>query len=66
MKAKKDLKSSDIRNLFFHYLIPSIGGMLGTSLYVLGDTMLVGRGLGSQGLVSLRFALSRVSCSYIC
>ncbi|NLL64191.1 MAG: MATE family efflux transporter [Clostridiaceae bacterium] len=31
--------------------------MLGTSLYVLGDTMIVGRGLGTQGLAALNLSI---------
>lgn len=42
---------------FFNYLFPSIGGMLGTSLYVLADTIFVGRSLGSQGLAALNISI---------
>lgn len=58
---KTDLKDLDIRQLFFKYLIPSIGGMLGISLYVLGDTMIVGRGLGSQGLAALNISIPLIN-----
>lgn len=51
------LLEEDIKKTFFKYLIPSIGGMLGVSLYVLGDTMIVGRGLGSQGLAALNISI---------
>lgn len=57
MKESVDLLDGDIKRVFLKYLIPSIGGMLGVSLYVLGDTMIVGRGLGSQGLAALNVSI---------
>ncbi len=56
-KEEKNLLEGDIKKTFFRYLLPAVGGMLGTSLYVLGDTMVVGRGLGSQGLAALNIAI---------
>ena len=49
--VKKDLLEGNIKEVFMKFLLPSIGGMLCTSLYVLGDTMIVGRYLGNDGLV---------------
>ena len=46
-----------MKKIFFKYLIPSVGGMLGVSLYVLGDTMVVGRGIGSVGLAALNISI---------
>lgn len=43
------------------YILPAIGGMLGTSLYVLGDTLLVGRRLGSAGLAALNIAIPLIN-----
>lgn len=57
LKEKVDLLEGNIRKIFLKYLIPAVGGMLGTSLYVLGDTMVVGRGLGSQGLAALNVGI---------
>lgn len=57
MKQKFDLLKGDIWNIFWSYLLPSVGGMLGISLYVLGDTLLVGRGLGSSGLAALNISI---------
>lgn len=58
---KVSLLNGDVRKTFFNYLIPSVGGMLGTSLYVLGDTMIVGRGLGSQGLAALNISIPMIN-----
>jgi len=55
--TKSDLLKGNIKEIFFKFLIPSIGGMLGTSLYVLGDTMIVGRYLGNDGLVALNLSI---------
>lgn len=57
MANRKTLLEGDINKTFFKYLIPAVGGMLGTSLYVLGDTMVVGRGLGSLGLAALNVSI---------
>ncbi len=57
MEKTYDLTHGNLRKVFFNYLVPSVGGMLGTSLYVLGDTMIVGRGLGSQGLAALNLSI---------
>ena len=61
MKENVDLLEGDIKRIFFKYLIPSIGGMLGVSLYVLGDTMIIGRGLGSQGLAALNVSIPLIN-----
>ena len=57
LKNKSDLLHGDIKKVFWSYLLPSVGGMLGISLYVLGDTLLVGRGLGSSGLAALNLSI---------
>lgn len=57
MKGNFDLLNDDIKKVFLKYLMPSVGGMLGISLYVLGDTLLVGRGLGSSGLAALNISI---------
>lgn len=54
---KLELIEVDMKSIFLKYLIPSVGGMLGVSLYVLGDTMMVGRGIGSTGLAALNISI---------
>lgn len=54
---KTQLLEGDMRKTFLKYLIPSVGGMLGVSLYVLGDTMIIGRGIGSVGLAALNISI---------
>ena len=47
--------------VFHRFLLPSIVGMLGTALYVLGDTMIVGRGLGRDGLAALNLSIPMIN-----
>ncbi len=47
--------------IYKKYIFPAIGGMLGTSLYVLGDTILVGRRLGAIGLASLNVSIPLIN-----
>src|SRR5574344_2526369 len=45
------------RKLFFRYLFPAISSTLVTSIYILVDTMIVGRGVGADALVALNLML---------
>lgn len=56
-----ELLETNMTKIFFKYLIPSVGGMLGVSLYVLGDTMIVGRGIGSTGLAALNISIPMIN-----
>ena len=58
---KTELLEGDMKKTFLKYLIPSVGGMLGVSLYVLGDTMIVGRGIGSVGLAALNISIPMIN-----
>ena len=54
------LLEGDIKETFFKYLLPSVGGMLGNSLYILGDTIMVGRALGGPGLAAINIAIPMI------
>lgn len=43
------------------WFLPGIFGLLGTSFYVLGDTLLVGQALGRTGLASLNFSIPMIN-----
>ena len=58
---KTELLEGDMKRIFLKYLIPSVGGMLGVSLYVLGDTIIVGRGIGSVGLAALNISIPMIN-----
>lgn len=49
------------KKVYLRYILPAIGGMMGTSLYVLGDTMLVGRRLGTDGLAALNISIPMIN-----
>ena len=46
-----------VGKLFFHYLIPSICGTMVTSIYVLADTIIIGKGIGLNALAALNIIL---------
>lgn len=41
-----NMLESPVRQVFFSYLVPSISATLVTSIYILADTMMIGRGVG--------------------
>lgn len=45
-----------VRQLFFHYLIPAICGTMVTSIYVLADTIFIGKRLGATALAALNIS----------
>lgn len=53
----KDFMEKPVRQLFFRYLIPSIMGTMVTSIYVLADTIMIGRGLGGVAMAALNISL---------
>jgi Na+-driven multidrug efflux pump len=52
-----DLVNDSIIKLFLKYLIPSICATLVTSIYVLADTVIVGKGVGAEGIVAMNIVL---------
>ena len=58
MKEKyPDLLNDRVDRLFYKYLIPSISATLVTSIYILADTVMIGRGVGSLGIAALNILL---------
>ena len=57
MKQTYDLLKDDVRSLFFRYLLPSISATLVTSIYVLADTIIVGKGIGEDAIAALNLIL---------
>lgn len=53
----KEFMEKPVKSLFFRYLIPSIMGTMVTSIYVLADTIIIGKGLGSVAMAALNIAL---------
>lgn len=53
----QDFITMPVRKLFFRYLIPAICGTMVTSIYVLADTIIVGKGLGATAIAAMNIAL---------
>lgn len=51
------LTTEPVSKLFFHYLIPSIMGTMVTSIYVLADTIIIGKGIGIHAMAALNIVL---------
>ena len=51
--ASIDLRNDPIRVSFWHYLLPAVSGMVVKSLYVMVDSIMVGRGVGSDALAAV-------------
>ena len=52
-----NLLEDPIKALYRKYLLPSISATLVTSIYILADTMMVGRGVGPVGIAALNLLL---------
>lgn len=46
-----------VKQLFFHYLLPAICGTMVTSIYVLADTIIIGKGIGMEAMAALNIVL---------
>ncbi|MGL5352930.1 MAG: MATE family efflux transporter, partial [Clostridium sp.] len=57
MKNKENLLTENEFRLVLRYIIPSMGGMVGMSLYIFADTFFIANGIGNLGLTSLNIAL---------
>lgn len=53
----QDFLQKPVNKLFFHYLVPSICGTMVTSIYVLADTIIIGKGIGTVAMAALNIAL---------
>lgn len=52
-----NLTDESVSKLFFRYLIPSICGTMVTSIYVLADTIIIGKGIGIDAMAALNIVL---------
>ncbi len=48
-----DLLKSDLKKLYFRFLIPSLGSAMVMSIYTLTDAIVIGKGVGSDALAAL-------------
>lgn len=54
---KPNLLEDPVQKLFIKYLAPSISATLVTSIYILADTLMIGRGVGPVGIAALNLVL---------
>lgn len=52
-----NLLEAPVEKAFCHYLVPAISATLVTSIYILADTMMIGRGVGAIGMAALNILL---------
>lgn len=52
-----NLLEDPVKKLFVRYLMPSISATLVTSIYILADTLMIGRGVGAIGIAALNLLL---------
>lgn len=57
MSKSPDLLKGNPKSLFFKYLVPSISATLVTSIYILADSIIIGKGVGSDGIAALNIIL---------
>ena len=55
--ASLNLLKDNEKKVFYHYLIPSICSTLVNSIYILVDTLIIGQGVGADGITALNIFL---------
>lgn len=48
-----DLLKDNLKNLYFRFLIPSLGSAMVMSIYTLTDAIVIGKGIGADALAAL-------------
>ncbi len=57
MNKQVDLVKDPVEKLFIGYLLPSVSATMVTSIYVLADTIMIGKGLGADAIAALNILL---------
>lgn len=57
MKKQINLLTDSTNTLFLRYLLPSISATLVTSIYILADTVMIGKGVGSNGIAAINIVI---------
>ena len=56
-----NLNTDPISKSFYQYLWPALTGMLIKSLFIMGDTLIVGMGIGSEGVGAMALIVAPFS-----
>lgn len=59
-----DLLNDDSKKLFLQYLFPSIGATMVTSIYILADTIMIGKGINGEAVAALNILLPLFSLMF--
>lgn len=59
-----NLLEDPVEKVFLNYLVPSVSATLVTSIYILADTMMIGRGIGGAGIAALNILLPLYTMYY--
>ena len=62
--TREDMLEAPIGGVYHRYLLPTIGGTIVTSIYVLADTIMIGKGLGAIPVAALNLILPLYSIFY--
>ena len=54
---KEKLLTHPINKLFYAYLLPSVSGTFVTSVYILADSVIIGKKIGQEALTALNIVL---------
>ncbi|MGN1008537.1 MAG: MATE family efflux transporter [Butyricicoccus sp.] len=66
MAKQLNLLCDTPRSLYIKYLTPSISASLVTSIYILADTIMIGRGCGAEALAALNLVLPLFAILFAC
>ncbi|ALU16600.1 MATE family efflux transporter [Eubacterium sp.] len=61
---KYQLISQPVPKLFFQYLIPAVSGTMVSAVYILADTIIIGKGIGATALAALNIVLPLFNIIY--
>ncbi|MGF1739452.1 MATE family efflux transporter [Photobacterium satsumensis] len=56
-ETRIDLRTTPIEQCFKHYLLPAITGLVIKSLFIMGDSIMIGRGVGPDGLGAIALTI---------
>ena len=56
-KKAINLHDDSVKSSFYRYLLPALSGMLIKSVFIMGDALFVGRGVGSEGLGAIALTI---------
>ena len=62
----KELLNGSVSKIFFRYLVPAILANMVTSIYILADTIIIGKGIGIEAMAALNIVLPLFNIFFGC